>query len=207
VIAKPKAQSIYQVSLTALALAAFGVGEVVAQVEDTAPVEVTTPVNDSMSVSDGVSPGGAFLRAVLIPGWGHASIGARTRAGFYFALEATSAYGIVRTRNRISEARARAAFRETVLRAELASQGISEVDAIQQALDADATLEDLTALTGAREDQQEDWVALGIFLLFLSGADAYVSSHLNNFPTPIELEATPVGDGRMDIGIRIPVGR
>ena len=33
-----------------------------------------------------VSPGGAFLRAVLVPGWGHVSIGANARAGAYFAI-------------------------------------------------------------------------------------------------------------------------
>jgi hypothetical protein len=93
-----------------------------------------------------------------------------------------------------------------VIRAELADQGIVEVDAIQEVLDADPTLEDLTALTESRLQQQEDWAALGIFLLFLSGADAYVSSHLKDFPAPIEFEASPVGNGRMDVGFKIPVG-
>ena len=63
-----------------------------------------------------VSPGGAFLRAVLVPGWGHVSIGANARAGAYFAIESAVAYGIIRTRRRISEAASRANFRELLLR-------------------------------------------------------------------------------------------
>ena len=188
------------VTLCALAIALLSVAEVSAQNMD------SPAAPDSAAVRVGVSPTGAFLRAVLVPGWGHASIGARTRAGFYFVLEATSGYGILRTRRRISEARNRADFREPVIRAELADQGIVEVDAIQEVLDADPTLEDLTALTESRLQQQEDWAALGIFLLFLSGADAYVSSHLKDFPAPIEFEASPVGNGRMDVGFKIPVG-
>ena len=183
----------------AITIALVGVSDATGQ---EVPAEV--PAADAAAI--GVSPGGAFLRAVLVPGWGHASIGARTRAGFYFVLEATSGYGVLRTRRRISEARNRADFRESVLRTELADQGVTEADDIQAALDDDATLEDLIALTASRQQQQEDWAALGIFLLFLSGADAYVSSHLKDFPTPIELEASPAGNGRMDVGIKIPVG-
>ena len=47
--------------------------------------------------ANSVTPGGAFLRAVLVPGWGHVSIGAHTRARVYFALESAVAYGIIRS--------------------------------------------------------------------------------------------------------------
>jgi Family of unknown function (DUF5683) len=150
-----------------------------------------------------VSPGGAFLRAVLVPGWGHASIGAYTRAGFYFTLESATAYGLLRTRERIRDVDRLVEFRETLLRADLAAQGITDFQEIEDALADDADLEDLRALADSRRNQREDWVALGIFLLFLSGADAYVSAHLQDFPAPIEVNAVPVGQGRMEIGVRL----
>ena len=150
-----------------------------------------------------VSPGGAFLRAVLVPGWGHVSIGANARAGAYFAIESAVAYGIIRTRRRISEARSRANFREILLRENLSTQGITDPTQIENALESDATLADLKNLTESRGEQQEDLVAFGLFLLFLSGADAFVSAHLKDFPDPIAIEGGPTNDGRLEIGLRL----
>ncbi|MEX2048988.1 MAG: hypothetical protein WEB90_05370 [Gemmatimonadota bacterium] len=153
----------------------------------------------------GVSPRGAFVRALLIPGWGHAAIGSYTRGGFYFALETATAYTFVRTRARLSEARERAAFRESVVRARLAQEGITDLAVIDTRLEEDALLQGLEDLVASREGQQEDLVAWGIFLLFLTGADAYVSAHLARFPAPIEFESSASSDGRAEIGLRISV--
>ena len=161
---------------------------------------------DSTALFIPVKPSTAFLRAVLLPGWGHASIGSHTRAGFYFTLEAITAYGLLRTRTRLNEVTARAEFRENVLREDLAAQGITDFDEIESALDSDATLDDMRDLTDSRRQQREDWAALGIFLLLLSGADAYVSAHLQDFPAPLEIQATPAGNGRVEVGFRIKVG-
>ena len=150
-----------------------------------------------------VSPGGAFLRAVLVPGWGHVSIGANARAGAYFAIESAVAYGIIRTRRRISEAASRANFRELQLREDLTTKGITDPNQIENALESDATLADLKSLGESRSDQQEDLVAFGLFLLFLSGADAFVSAHLKDFPDPIAIEAGPTNDGRLEIGLKL----
>ena len=150
-----------------------------------------------------VSPGGAFLRAVLVPGWGHVSIGANARAGAYFAIESAVAYGIIRTRRRISEAASRANFRELLLREDLTTKGITDPNQIKNALESDATLADLKSLGESRSDQQEDLVAFGLFLLFLSGADAFVSAHLKDFPDPIAIEGGPTNDGRLEIGLKL----
>ncbi|MGH7555350.1 MAG: hypothetical protein ACREMQ_20295, partial [Longimicrobiales bacterium] len=40
----------------------------------------------------GPSPRGAFLRSLLIPGWGQASVGSYTRGGIFFAIQSTSGY-------------------------------------------------------------------------------------------------------------------
>jgi hypothetical protein len=143
---------------------------------------------------------------VLVPGWGHASIGSYKRAGFYFVTEGATLWSLVKTRRRYGEATERVAFREGVLRADLADEGITDDEVIQERLDGDEGLQDLLALQEARRQQREDWTALTIFLMFLSGADAYVSAHLKDFPAPVEFTAQPVGDGRMELslGIRFP---
>jgi len=55
----------------------------------------------------------------------------------------------------------------------------------------------------SREDQQEDWAALGIFLLFFAGADAFVSAHLADFPTPITIDAAPLPGGRVEVSVGV----
>ncbi|MGD2044700.1 MAG: DUF5683 domain-containing protein [Gemmatimonadota bacterium] len=153
----------------------------------------------------GVSPGGAFVRSLLLPGWGHVAIGSYSRGGFYFALETATAYTFFRTRHRLSEARERVAFRESFLRADLAGQGVTDEEEIQAALDGDPILTSYQSLAESRRSQNEDLVAWGIFLLFLSGADAYVSAHLARFPEPIEVQVTPVASDRAEVGLRIPL--
>jgi hypothetical protein len=176
-----------------------GAQQAIAQVGTGAPQTPPAPL--------GVSPRGALIRAMLVPGWGHAAIGSYTRGGFYFALEAATAYTFLRTRGRLSEARERAALRESVLRARLADEGVTDPAEITTRLDADPALGGLEDLVSSREGQQEDLIAWGIFLVFLTGADAYVSAHLSRFPTPIEMEASASPDGRGEVMLRIPFPR
>jgi len=163
------------------------------------------PATASTPAPLGVSPRGAMIRSLLVPGWGHAAIGAYGRGGFYFMFETATAYALVRTRLRLGEVRQRATFRESALRARLADEGVTDPAEIQARLDQDATLNQYRQLEQSRQSQQEDLIAFGIFLVFLSGADAYVSAHLARFPAPIELQLTPSESGRMDVGIALPV--
>jgi hypothetical protein len=155
----------------------------------------------------GTSPRGAFLRAVALPGWGHASIGAYNRGAFYVAVEGMTGWALVKARGRYAEAGRRIAFRDQVVRAQLASDGETDPAKIQDALDADEILQDLMALKDSRRQQREDWTALWIFLLLLSGADAYVSTHLEHFPQPISVDAQPVGNGRMEVSLSFTLPR
>lgn len=191
-------------SALTLTLALPGGGHAQAPPPSTAPTTARqTPEPPSLDEPLGVSPGGAFLRSLLVPGWGHVAIGSYSRGGFYFALEAATAYTFLRTRHRLSEARDRAAFREGVIRAELADGGVTAEEDIQAALDGDATLSSLRDLVESREGQNEDLVAWGIFLLFLSGADAYVSAHLARFPEPIDVQVTPIASNRAEVALRV----
>ena len=157
---------------------------------------------DTLGASD-VSPGGAFLRAALIPGWGHASIGSYTRGGFYFAAQAATVYTLLRTRVRIGTAQDRVQHTQAVLMDELASGGVTNPDAIEQALKNDGRLRDVQGLLNSRKEQQEDLAAFSIFLVLLSAADAYVSAHLARFPDPLDIETNVSPNGGMDIGLRL----
>lgn len=154
-----------------------------------------------------VSPRGAMIRAMLVPGWGHAAIGSYARGGFYVALESLTAYTLLRTRNRLSDARERAGFREAFVRASLAQEGVTDPTAIEARLAEDDVLMGLRDLASSRENQQEDIVAFGIFVLFLTGADAFVSAHLARFPTPIEVDLARAPGAGMEVSLRVPLPR
>ncbi|MBW3534198.1 MAG: hypothetical protein KY453_03105 [Gemmatimonadetes bacterium] len=182
------------------------------QEPDTAIVVTGAPTGDDLGLPDldeGTTPGGAFLRAVLLPGWGHASIGAYTRGGFYFGVETATAFMLVRNARRHGAAQDVRDLREGELRDRLEREGVTDPATIEERLDQDEGLADARQLVDARSQQIEDWAALGIFLVFLSGADAFVSAHLADFPDPVELEAAVVPTAlglRMQVGARVLVG-
>ncbi len=162
------------------------------------------PAPDTLTQSaHTVSPGGAFARAMLVPGWGHVAIGSYTRAGFYFALETATAYTFLRTRSRLADVRQRSALRESFLRESLARNGVTDPTVIQNSVDSDPTLQDLRSLVSSRKGQREDILAWGIFTVLLAGADAFVSAHLAHFPAPIELDAAPADGGGAHVGLRL----
>lgn len=163
---------------------------------------------DSSESGGPVSPGGAFARAVVLPGWGHAAIGEHTRGAFYFAAETTTFWMLARTIRRRAAARDALDFRERVAEARLRAQGIEDPQTIEETLAEDEDVSGARSLVSAREQQFEDWLALGIFLAFLGGADAFVSAHLRDFPEPVRVDLRPVGD-RWEIGlsVRIPPTR
>jgi hypothetical protein len=154
--------------------------------------------------SSGVSPLGAFLRAIAVPGWGHAAVGAHGRGGFYVTTQAVSTWMMVKTARRRSSAEDLRALREAQLRADLAAEGITDEASIQTRLEADEEWAGADRLAGARQQQFEDWLAVGIFTVLLGGADALVSAHLQDFP---DVTLTPTNDdGRMELKVSVPVG-
>lgn len=178
-----------------------------AQDPDTLPVQAP-PLQDAVQVPEvdpGVSPGGAFLRALVLPGWGHAAIGSYTRGGFYFAAESATAWMLLRTVRRRSAAEDVRDLREATVRERLRARGITDPAEVAAAIREDEAANDARKLVDARSQQFEDWLALGVFLVFLSGADAYVSAHLQDFPEPVQVGFGPVPGG-FEVGLRIPTG-
>ena len=199
-------------------LASVGLGaQVVPDSVSVAPDSVVASP-DSVSVAGSVAAGerpgydefagrprGAFLRALAIPGWGHAAIGAHGRGGVYMGTQAVVTWMLLRTRSGINGARDLVAVRSAAIERELLAAGVDDPAQIESALEGDEGVARARGLEAARQQQFEDWLALGIFTLFLSGADAFVSAHLQTFPADVTV--VPVGDeGRVDVGLRVPVG-
>lgn len=153
--------------------------------------------------ASGPGPAGAFLRGVLVPGWGHTVSGATTRGAFYFGAESLAGWMLYKTARRLGTARQQAELRERRVGEALAAQGISDAAELEAALEADEDVARARGLAAAREEQREDWIAVLIFTLLLSGLDAFVSAHLQDVPEPLTIEGAP-GVGRVEVGFRIP---
>lgn len=153
----------------------------------------------------GISPAGAFLRGAIIPGWGHTTTGSMTRGAFYFSVEALAGWMVYKTQRRLGVARDQAAVWEELATAELAAMGMTEPEQIDAALEQHEQVARFRGLVDAREEQREDWVAVAIFTLLLSGVDAFVSAHLHEFPEPLTIEGDPLG-GTVELAVRVPVG-
>ena len=130
-----------------------------------------------------ITPKGAFLRSLVLPGWGQSELGMPGRGGVYFALEAGSLWMLWKSGEKLQEAREL----ETIAR-ETGQIGI----------------DDKHPLVRDRENQREDWLTLSIFWLFFSGADAFVAAHLQDFD--VHVNAVPRPDGAMEVQATIPVG-
>jgi hypothetical protein len=57
----------------------------------------------------------------------------------------------------------------------------------------------------AKEQQQEDWMAILVFNHLLAGLDAYVGAHLWDFPDDLKLQGVPGAYGaQVTVPIRLP---
>jgi len=169
-------------------------------------------LDSPLEAPQGITPRGAFIRSALIPGWGHSKVGSYGRGAFYFMVESISAFMLVKTQGQLGLARDRRMLWESVAIARLQAQGSEIVDPfyLEAALADDPEfeglwghVEEMRGLEEARLGQREDWMALGLFFLFLGGADAYVSAHLAEFPGAVEINATPTGG--MEMGFSLPM--
>ncbi len=58
------------------------------------------------------------------------------------------------------------------------------------------------ANVGAKRQEVQDWLVLWIFNHLFSGAEAFVSAHLQDFPRDLKIQAFPGG-----VGVTVPVPR
>ncbi len=131
-----------------------------------------------------ISPRTAFLRSLVLPGWGQSELGVPERGIIYFTLEAGSLWMVYKSTQKLYEAK----DRERFLRA------TGQLEPGQR-----------SGLVRDRRAQREDWLTLSIFWLFFSGADAFVAAHLRDFDAHVEVQ--PDTDGAVRLQATIPVGK
>jgi len=140
-----------------------------AQVPDTTPAPpplVTTgAVVVAVDTMHRVRPMGAFLRSLLVPGWGQAVTGRRVSGMLFAAWEGVSAMMTLKAK--------------------------SELRYLQ---------ETGSSLAVAKRQEVQDWTVLWVFNHLFSGAEAFVSAHLQDFPKDLKIRAFPGG-----VGISLPV--
>ena len=111
---------------------------------------------------------------------------------------------VFKTWRKLGVARSQLTLWEDRVTARLAGRGITEQADIDAELDRHDEITSLRELVDARTEQREDWAAVAIFFLLMSGVDAFVSAHLQDFPEPLTIEGDP--GGTVSVAIRVPVG-
>jgi len=122
---------------------------------------------DSVRPRPPISPGGAFLRSLVLPGWGQARLGRQLTAGIFVAFEGVAATMVWKSTWQLGFARTRGKFE------------------------------------ASHTQEQQDWIVLLVFNHFFSGAEAFVSANLFDFPVGLQARILP--DGTTGLGITIPL--
>lgn len=174
---------------------------------------------DSVVVTP-MSPRGAFIRSMILPGWGQSAFGSYFRGGVFFTGWAGNWFMNFRNQVRLDNARDRYGLRRSELRDSLIFSPPAEdvppnpdsmravldsTDLLQQTVLADSAGNDLRKLVRARKQQREDWIAWTVFWILASGVDGYVTAHLSDFPATIDVD--PGRDGSMTFRVEVPLPR
>lgn len=132
-----------------------------------------------------ISPGGAFLQSLLLPGRGQITLGKKNAFRFYIAVEALGIGMTVKSLKDLREAK-RGADDSTAVEFEV--DPVTGDSVPTKWIPSRFTPERIDA----RRTHVEDWVALIIFNHLLSAADAYVTANLWDFPASVSVKARPV---------------
>ncbi len=161
----------------------------------------------------GPTPRLAFVRSLLVPGWGQFSVGSYGRGALFAGIQGTSVYMLLKTLSRLEQARDRETEwvgfatdslnllmeQDTIERKRLLAPG-----AFGTAVDENPGVSAARALVGSRERHRQDWITYLLFFTMMSGVDAYVTAHLRDFPA--ELSVQPRKEGGVVVGASVPVG-
>lgn len=160
------------------------------------------------------APRSAFIKSMILPGWGQFSNGSSVRGMVWVAVRGSSYYMLVKTLGRLQEAKDRhGAYRHTARLAVLDSMAVDTAFARRMqdpiAFD-DEVLKDPNAsasldLVDSRRRHRQDWITYTIFFTMLDAVDAYVAAHLKDFPADVTTQ--PGLDGSMSVRVDVPVGR
>jgi len=160
-----------------------------------------------VAATGAITPRGAMIRSMILPGWGHVATESFGRGTFYVAAQGGGFFMLWQSLQRKREA-GTFGRRERALAAERFLAGGMDPDSVAVAVDQDPAVQGWAGLASRRGEQVEDWAALSIFLMLLSGVDAYVAAHLVDYPDPLAFQVVPRGAGQgVDLGFRVPIGR
>ncbi|CAN5669471.1 hypothetical protein BH23GEM9_BH23GEM9_30650 [soil metagenome] len=197
-------------ALLLLSLAAIPTGA--QEVPPVTPQDTLLPVGDTIP-DEGPLPRGAFIRGMLVPGWGHFSVGEPRRGTIYGSLQGASWFMLVKTMGRLEDARDDARGltvlgRDSVNQAMAADTALanrlSDPEAYEQAVLTYPGLAGSRALVTSRERHRQDWIVYTLVTTFAGAVDAYVTAHLKDFPG--EIMTGRSRDGGTNVGLRVPVG-
>jgi len=124
------------------------------------------PRGDSIRPRPPITPGQAFLRSLVLPGWGQSSLNRNVTGGIFVAFEGVALTMVWKSGWQLDFAGVRGKY------------------------------------VKSHTQEQQDWVVLLIFNHLMSGAEAYVSAHLWDFPAGLEIQRLP--DGSTNLGLRVP---
>lgn len=172
---------------------------------------------DSMPVADTIPdeapiPRGAFIRAMIVPGWGHLYIDEPRRALIYGTLQTTSLAMLVKSLADLGDARdhydpldrlARDSLAAAMAEDTVLARQLSDPERFDEARLTYPGLDQARKLVRAREEHRQDWIVYSLFFTFMAGVDAYVTGHLKDFPA--DLSVVPLRDGGVRLGMRIPM--
>ena len=126
-----------------------------------------------------VSPAGAMLRSMLLPGWGQAVLDRRGAGGVFVFFEGLAVTMWVKS------------LHQQDYLERTSDRGEEDV-----LVDEDDPLE-------SKKAEVEDWFVLLVFNHLLAGLEAYVSANLWDFPMDLEARALPRGS--VGLGVEIPL--
>ena len=81
-------------------------------------------------------------------------------------------------------------------------EGVSAMMTLKAQSELNYLRETRSSLIDAKKQQVQDWIVLWVFNHVFSGAEAFVSAHLQDFPKDLKVRAFPGG-----VGISLPVPR
>jgi hypothetical protein len=174
---------------------------------------------DSLVVADTIpkedhTARNAFIRAMIIPGWGHYSIGAYKRGTVFVALEGTSWFMLTKTLVKLNRAKdhenlarnfAKDSIRALMAEDTTLARQLADPVKFDDAVGADPDVVATASLVSARTNQRQDWITYTLFFTMASAVDAYVAANLRDFP--VGVSALPRPDGAVAIGFTVQAGR
>ncbi|HJU89429.1 MAG TPA: hypothetical protein VJ672_08560 [Gemmatimonadaceae bacterium] len=159
----------------------------VAQQPDSARAGITARTTEADTVAarvrarPPVSPRSAFLRSLLVPGWGQSKLDRGTAGALFTAVEVGAVAMLINSQRELNAARR--------VRNDSVFVGWS-TDTPPVPIFEPAFLSDRVR---ARRQQVEDWAAIVIANHLLSGLDAFIAAHLWDLPTQVSVRQTENG--------------